>query len=226
MKRLTLIAVLALAACSQNSGPSKGGGPRLKPAANPGAVIAAELGFNQLAQEKGQWTAFRETAAPEAEMFVPHRVKAADWLKDRADPPLSVKWQPHSVWSSCDGSFAVTQGTWQRPGSTGSFATVWQRQAKSGDYKWALDMSIATEQAVGTSDTVAAKVADCKAGAPLVPMPSLATASDAQSGASDDRTLQWISWEQGQGGRQLTVFSWNGTTFDEVLRATTPLPTR
>ena len=48
---------------------------------NPSAFIAAEIGFARLAQDKGQWTAFRETSAPEAVMFVPQRVKARDWLK-------------------------------------------------------------------------------------------------------------------------------------------------
>ena len=37
-------------------------------AANPSGFIAAEIAFSRLAQEKGQWTAFRETAAPEAVM--------------------------------------------------------------------------------------------------------------------------------------------------------------
>ena len=53
MKRiLTVLSLsLALAACGgQPRGPS---GPPLRPVANPGAVIAAEIGFSKLAQEKG-----------------------------------------------------------------------------------------------------------------------------------------------------------------------------
>ena len=91
-------------------------------AANPGAVIAAELAFAKLAQVKGQWTAFRSTATKDAVMFVPQMVYAQAFLKDKADPASAVKWQPHQVWSSCDGTLAVTRGGWQRAdGSTGYF---------------------------------------------------------------------------------------------------------
>src|SRR3546814_3324874 len=55
-------------------------------AAKPSAFIAAEIRVAQRAQEEGQWTAFRETAHPDAVMFVPERVKAPDWLKSQKDP--------------------------------------------------------------------------------------------------------------------------------------------
>ena len=83
-------------------------------AANPSAFIAAEIGFARLAQEKGQWTAFRETAHPDAVMFVPQRVKARDWLKAQKDPAEAVKWQPHAVYVSCDGNSGATTGAWQK----------------------------------------------------------------------------------------------------------------
>ncbi|WP_216074412.1 hypothetical protein, partial [Acinetobacter baumannii] len=37
-----------------------------KPVVNPSDIVRAELAFARLAREKGQWTAFRETAAPDA----------------------------------------------------------------------------------------------------------------------------------------------------------------
>lgn len=225
MRKLALLLALAAAACTTGGEHRADGGPKLKPAADPSKVIAAELGFNQLAQTKGQWTAFRETMAPGAQMFVPERMLAADWLKGRIDPPVPVRWQPLSVWSSCDGSHAVTRGEWQRPGSTGSFVTVWERQ-RDDKYKWVLDMSIATEQAVGAGDTVAARVADCKRGAQPVPMEPMPAGSDAHEGSSTDRTLQWTTWNVPGGGRKIMVFVWNGASFDEVLRASAPLPTR
>src|SRR5690606_29429218 len=96
--------------------------------ADPGKVVAAEIAFARTAQEKGQWTAFAEFAADDAVMFVPAPVKAKDWLKGQRDPAEAVRWQPHQVWSSCDGTLAVTRGAWQRAdGSTGYFTTVWQR---------------------------------------------------------------------------------------------------
>jgi hypothetical protein len=215
MKRLALVGLLLLAACAQ--GPRGGrGGPPLKLGANPSAVIAAEIGFNQLAQEKGQWTAFRETAAPEAEMFVPQRVKAGEWLRGRADPPVAVKWQARSVWSSCDGSFAATVGEWQRPGSSGRFATVWQRQ-KDGNYKWLVDMSLASESSSPAPEMIEAKVAECKPRA-LRPPPSPRPAGeDAATDYSLDQTLEWTSTVKPGGNREFRLRSWNGQDYATVL---------
>ena len=98
-------------------------------AASP-TVIDAERAFAQMAQDKGQWTAFRATAAPDAVMFVPQPVKAQAWLKDKKDPPKAIRWQPTHAWVSCDDKTAVDTGNWQRPdGTVGFFTTIWQRQA-------------------------------------------------------------------------------------------------
>jgi len=138
--------------------------------ANSSAVIAAEIAFNQLAQKEGQWTAFLETSAPEAELFTPQRVNALTWLKNRPNPASSVMWQPHEVWSSCDGTYALTRGAWQRPdGTFGYFTTLWQRQPKTGDYKWLLDQGDSTAAKVDAPDMIAGVVADCRAPAPKAP---------------------------------------------------------
>jgi hypothetical protein len=132
--------------------------------ANPGAVVAAEVAFAKLAQEKGQWTAFLFTATKDAVMFVPQPAYAQDFLKGKPNPPQAVKWQPHQVWSSCDGTLAVTRGAWQRPnGTTGYFTTVWQRQ-KKGDYKWVLDQGDELPLPLDEPEMIVSKVADCPAG--------------------------------------------------------------
>ena len=132
--------------------------------ANPSAVIAAEVAFAQLAQAKGQWTAFRTTATKDAVMFVPQMAYAQAFLNGKPDPAAAVKWQPHQVWSSCDGSLAVTRGAWQRAdGSTGYFTTVWQRQ-KDLKYKWVLDQGEPLPMPLDAPEMIAAKVADCPAG--------------------------------------------------------------
>ena len=95
MRRLLLagLVLTTLAGCAPQ-GPEA----RKRPlSANPSGFIAAEIAFARLAQEKGQWTAFRETAAPDAVMFVPQRVNARDWLKAQKDPAEAVRWQPHKV---------------------------------------------------------------------------------------------------------------------------------
>ena len=181
--------------------------------ANPSAVIAAEIAFAQLAQAKGQWTAFRSTATKDAVMFVPQMAYAQAFLKDRADPAQAVKWQPHQVWSSCDGSLAVTRGAWQRPdGSAGYFTTVWQRQ-KDLKYKWVLDQGDAMPFPLDEPEMIAAKVADCPAGyrpeRAAKPkdfkgqLPALDPAH--ASGASLDGTLNWDVTVTPQGARRFVV---------------------
>lgn len=181
--------------------------------ANPGAVVAAEVAFNQLAQEKGQWTAFRNTATKDAVMFTPLPVYAQVFLKDKPNPPQSVKWQPHQVWSSCDGSLAVTRGAWQRSdGSTGYFTTVWQRQ-RDGAYRWVLDQGEALPMPLDEPEMIVAKVADCPAGyrAERSPRPKEFKGKLPQidpahlTGSSIDGTLTWDVTYTPEGARHFTV---------------------
>jgi hypothetical protein len=183
--------------------------------ANPSAVIAAEIAFAKLAQEKGQWTAFRATATKDAAMFAPQLVLTQDFLKKKADPPVAVKWQPHQVWSSCDGSLAVTRGAWQRPDSTGYFTTVWQRQ-KDGKYKWVLDQGEALPMPLDAPDMIVAKVADCPPGfrgktskPPKLPPAPLDPAH--RSGKSDDGTLTWDVTVTPEGARRFVVTMASGS---------------
>ena len=212
MKRLlTVLSLsLALAACGgQPRGPS---GPPLRPVANPGAVIAAEIGFSKLAQEKGQWTAFRAAALPDAVMFVPQMVLAQQHLKDKADPAKAVTWQPHQVWSSCDGSLAVTRGAWQNGAASGYFTTVWARQ-RDGKYKWAVDMGEALPMPLDAPDMIVAKVGDCAPGfkgwrAPPKPkgkQPAPVFDPAQRSGKSDDGTLTWNVAVEPSGARRFAV---------------------
>ncbi|MDE2561977.1 MAG: hypothetical protein KGL48_06965 [Sphingomonadales bacterium] len=213
----------------------------LRPVANPGAVIAAELGFASEAQEKGQWTAFRDTAAKDAEMFVPQRVNARDWLKGRANPPVAVKWQPQVVWSSCDGSYAVTRGAWQRPGSTGYFTTVWRRD-KKGRLEWVLDQGDTLDKPLPDVDFAEGKVADCpKRGAELrgaspdgwpqdkdtggrlaplraaLPDTQVPAGADSKEGRSDDATLAWRSTVMPDMARRFTVWAWQDGGWKQVI---------
>ncbi len=210
---LALSLSFALAACGGQPRPA---GPPLRPVANPGAVVAAEIAFNQLAQDKGQWTAFRATAAPEAEMFVPQRVKALDFLKGKPDPQHAVKWQPHLVWSSCDGSIAVTHGAWQRQDSTGYFTTVWAR-GMDGGYRWILDHGDRLPVPLFAPDMIKSKVAEC-GGKPGVPITAPAEGVDFKQGVSRDQTLIVSSAVAPDGGRTVTVRLWNGSTHETVLQ--------
>ncbi len=209
MKQLGALALILLAGSAQARPPE-----RLS--ANPSAVIAAELGFNRLAQAKGQWTAFRATAAKGAVLFVPQQVDALKWLGGRKDPPMSVKWQPHRVFMSCDGTIGVSTGAWQRPdGSTGYFTTVWRRQ-KKGDFKWLLDHGDALATPRQPDEMIAGKIATCPRERPG-PTPTPVSAPTPGTGQSDDDTLRWRWTVQPDLSRTLIVSMRQGDVMQDVL---------
>ncbi len=223
MKHL-LIAAAALAlstGAAAQEGRGQGGRDeaRRNSYANPSAVIAAELAFAQAAQVKGQWTAFAESATPDAVMFTPRMVYAQGWLRGRVNPAVAVKWQPHEVWSSCDGSLVVSHGAWQSAKATGYFTTLWQRQ-KDGKYKWILDHGDDVKVALAAPEMLAAHVADCPARALAFarggkpPLKLAAAKSKAalpplnpakRGGKSDDGTLSWAVTAEPDGARNLSV---------------------
>lgn len=241
MSRPALLAALAaslVAGCASDGPRARGnrldlGGPRdrVEFRANPSAVIAAELAFARLAQEKGQWTAFLETSTGDAVMFVPQPVNARDWLRRQTNPAQAVRWQPHQVWSSCDGTLAVTKGASQRPdGTAGYFTTVWARQ-RDGDYKWVLDQGDVLEQPLAAPELIAGKVAECtRPDAPadrreryrFRPAAIRAMVCEGTTcrggGTSADGTLSFDYQVVGQ-GRQLTVQMRESGAMSEVMRS-------
>ena len=211
---LAVVATLALAGCAGGSGPDR---PRYL-SANPSAVIAAELAFAQLAQAKGQWTAFRETSTDEAMMFSPQPVNAHAFLKGKANPSSAVKWQPQAVWMSCDGSIGITRGAWQGPAGVGYFTTVWQRQG-GGSYKWILDQGDVVREASPAPEMIAASVAECpKRGSSLPVRPAASTRPGLMTlaGASLDGTLVWETTIEPDGARNFSVAMWRGGQLEDV----------
>jgi len=224
---VSLCGAILLAACSGGSGSQRGFGPPLRPIAQPSTVVATELSFARAAQQKGQWTAFAEFAAPDAVMFVPGPVKARDWLRTQANPPQAPRWQPYHVWSSCDGSLAVAKGAWQMPdGKQGYFTTIWQRQ-RDGSYKWVLDQADMLETPLEEPEMVQAQIADCRRDDPAQTetgaADSLPTVGEG-SGKSQDGSLaySWAAFEDG--GRKLTVYMRQGDAMAEALQSIVPAP--
>jgi hypothetical protein len=219
MRKFAAIALAAaLAACAS---------PRdrtdLRPTANPSAVIAAEMAFARAAQEKGQWTAFRQYATRDAVMFVPGPVGAQDWLRRQTDPAEAVRWQPYQVWSSCDGSFVVSTGGATYPGGEQSnFMTVWQKQ-NDGKYLWVLDQSLPHAERPFAADTIGAEVADCPASRPGGRLDAR-RGENWRSGASDDRTLEWATQLAADCSRLVTVRIAQDGQQTEVLRVAAPAP--
>jgi hypothetical protein len=202
---------------------------------DPGEVVAAELAFARLARDKGQWHAFRATAAQGAQMFAPQPVRVEDFLKGRAEAPAGLVWQPYAVWSSCDGAYAVTQGVWHNGARQGWFATVWQRQ-RNGAYKWVLDQGGDLTKPAETPEMISARSADCPArrapphgegrparrpsGIPVEPFDK-AHPTDFTSHAAPDGSLAWHTEVGGQ-GRTFTVSIRQGADMVEMLRLTDP----
>lgn len=213
---LAVVSAAVLAACT--AGPNTRAFRDLRPAANPSAVIATELAFARTAQQKGQWTAFREYAARDAVMFVPQPVNAPDWLRRQQDPPQAVTWQPHQVWSSCDGSLAVTRGAWQRPdGSTGYFTAVWQRQT-NGSYRWAMDQRDTLPQALPAPEMIGATVADC--GTRPAPTAISVAEGEVREGRAADGSLQWSVVVAPDGGREVVVKLWQDGEMKNIVHET------
>jgi len=214
MRRLLLagLVLTTLAGCAP-----QGPDARKRPlAANPSGFIAAEIAFARLAQEKGQWTAFRETAAPDAVMFVPQRVNARDWLKTQKDPAEAVRWQPHKVFVSCDGNSGVTTGAWQKGPAQGFFTTVWSRDPMKGDMRWLLDSGDALATPRAAPDFIESKQATCT-GKPGATVTAAAEGDDMMVGMSRDQTLNWTSVVRPDGSRSITVRLWDGHDMTTVI---------
>jgi len=221
MRRLLLpaLALFLVAGCTSPSG--RGDLYNRPLAANPSAFIAAELAFARLARDKGQWTAFRETAADDAVMFMPQRVLARDWLKGKPDPAQAVSWQPHAVYVSCDGNSGATTGAWQKGPTFGYFTTIWRRDPRKGEMRWVLDHGAELTTPREAPDFIESKQAVCGSRPDAV-----ATAADegAAVGLSDDRTLSWTSIARSDGSRRVTVRMWDGSAMTAVIDDRVPAP--
>lgn len=210
MKRVALALLLI-------AGSAQAARPPMRLSANPSAVVAAEIAFNRLAQDKGQWTAFRVTAAKDAVMFVPDMVNAQAWLKGRKDPPASVKWQPQKVLMSCDGSVGVTTGAWQQPdGSNGYFTTIWRRD-KKGRWNWVLDHGDTLKTPRDAPDFITTKLASCPRGMRPPLAPDAKPLPTPGIGMSEDGSLKWISEVRGDKSRRVTISLMKDGTMETAL---------
>jgi hypothetical protein len=188
-------------------------------AAEPSAVIAAELAFARMAREKGTWTAFRATATDDAVWPAPgwQNVKAA--LKGLPDPAQPIIWEPDLVWSSCDGSFALSTGpaTWPN-GRKSRFATIWQRQ-DNGEYRWVLDQGLDPDANYARPEMISAQVAECRERPAGSRREKARRGLAWQSGRSNDGTLAWTTELAADCSRRFTVTALQAGAMVEVFSA-------
>ncbi|MGI8931118.1 MAG: hypothetical protein ACR2FK_01885 [Sphingomicrobium sp.] len=182
-------------------------------------AIEAERAFARDAQRKGEWTAYRAYADPDAVMFTPQAIWAHELLKGKKDPPASRRWSPNASYVSCDGRLAVNTGPWKSANGaeSGYFTTVWQQEKRR--WRWVYEGGDTLKEPLTARKTPIVSKSSCRGrapGAPLMAPPSAkrgprgAAPDDFGRGQSADRTLGW-DWRVGpKGARQFRVFKWTG----------------
>ena len=197
-------------------------------AATPTAVDA-ELAFGRDAQRKGQWTASRIYADPDAVMFTPQAIWAREFLKGKKDPKTTLRWSPNASYVSCDGRIAVNTGPWQSADARqhGFFTTVWQQE--EGQWRWISDGRHTLKKPLVARKNSVVRKASCRGRAPGPPLMAPPSTKRGQGGVapddfgrgySDDRTLGW-DWRVGpKGVRRFRTFLWNGRSYELALTQT------
>ena len=244
---LLALGALALSACASQR--PKGPPPAVinrvlagaPGAGQPSTIVAAEIAFARAAREQGQWTAFRQFAAPGALLHGANGPFPIEpWLATQTDPPEAVQWEPRAVVVSCDGALAVSQGRYRDPaGKVGNFVTVWERQS-SGEYRYVFDAGgddvpqppprpkVEDGDIVVTSiDAVLGLVASCpRGGSEIPPPPAIPVGEDGKTDAklSRDGTLRW-RWEHRADGTRYAKaeYFYEGrwlTAFEQTLLPT------
>lgn len=232
-----MIAALLLAAAAPTAvAPATAGS--IPEEAPPRNAIEAEHAFARDAQWLGQWTAFRKWAGFAGVMFVPRAVNAWQWLRDKTDPPQSVKWQPAVSYESCDGKTAINVGPWTRPdGSFGYFTTVWflEEELKDGPrWIWAYDAGDTLKSPMAAPAAPTIRRASCDSipprapgefrySIPSAPSPDSPEAQQAQL-SSRDRSLLYDYAVDESGARTFRASLWDGRQYVEVVAQSVAAP--
>ena len=220
----------ALAGCASPRRPSnaqlQAGARALERAgavADPGLVAARDIAFAKAAREEGQWPAFVSFAAPGALREAPGGFLTPEMMAGEAAPDNPWSWAPTAVWSSCDGSMAISFGRYAEAGLVGSYVTAWARD-RGQPYQWTYNAGVLDDPqpvaredqlldggedviVVAAMDVIDARTADCpRAGETVPPPPPVAPdpAKESALARSADNTLQWY-WEHRPDGEKRVV---------------------
>jgi len=232
---LGALAVVAGAAASADAQSRRERGERrpLPSKGEPGLVVAADIAFAKAVREDGMAAALAEHAASGAVVHTPvARFPAAEIAAD--DMPRTL--DPNAVWTSCDGSVAVSFGRYRSvDGTVGSYANVWQLQGDS-EYKWSYRMAKADDPqpvkppltsiedpdntiVVPGLGVIEGQVADCRRPG-YIPDLRAAMTGDSIGEAGDfarDGTLYWRWSSSTDGSRRIRVWLLRGGTWEEAL---------
>jgi len=196
-------------------------------AAQPSSVVKAELEYARAARERSLADAAGEFVGPGGVIHgTDGPVDAATFFATSSDGAAPKQWEPRSVWMSCSGALAVSQGRYiDSQGLVGNYVTVWQQQSDRS-YKFVYGLSGPdspqplpkpagaepgpNDIVVTALDAVAGLVADCpRGGTPMPIAPAVAITDDASQGGrmSRDGTLRW-RWEHGGPAERRIIVEW------------------
>ncbi|MEM6858805.1 MAG: hypothetical protein AAF559_13140 [Pseudomonadota bacterium] len=220
---LFFFTALALSACS---GGQQRRGPPAKVinrvlatapgAAQPSAIVKAEIAYANAAKEEGQFTAGLNYAVPGALLHGRNGPIAFEQLANALpNPEKATEWGPNTVVMSCDGALALSLGRFRdAEGFVGNYVTTWVRQSNNS-YRWSYDVAGRDDPqpppreefedgaiVVTAIDSIRGLVASCPPrGATPPPPPPMPIGEDGKSDAqlSADGTLRW-RWEHREDG--------------------------
>jgi len=112
------------------------------------SLIDAELGYNQLAQEKNFAAASVQSFAEDGVAFAPGPVNGKKYWSKQSEPPL-LTWRPIFATVSRSGDLGYTTGPWEfrnkkddpAPAAFGHYNTLWRKGA-DGAWKVVLDLGL------------------------------------------------------------------------------------
>ncbi|NIN71901.1 MAG: DUF4440 domain-containing protein [Gemmatimonadetes bacterium] len=138
---------LALLACAVAAS-SCGGDREARDDAALGTLVDSERAFARAAAELGTLNAFRAFLADDAVLFRPRAVNAQRWLREAADVPGLLSWEPVVADVSAAGDLGYTTGPWEyrrdpaaEAEAHGNYFTVWKKQP-DGSWKAVIDHGI------------------------------------------------------------------------------------
>ncbi len=198
-------------------------------------AVDAERSFALMAQQRGQWTAFRHFADDEAILFTPDPVDAREALEGLDDPLIAVRWWPAHSWVSCDGTVAINSGPWVRAhqGSVGQFVTAWERQP-DGSWRWIFDDGRDLDEPIAAGERPQVRRAACgdpeeawrRASRQFRTSVPANGYRDERFGGSADGSLRWRWTVAHSGARNLGIWLFDGERMESVFRYRVAAPAR
>jgi len=124
------------------------------------SLIAAELGYNKLAQEKDFAAASVQVFADDGVAFAPGVVNGKKFWSKQTDPPI-LTWHPIFATISRSGDLGYTTGPWElrkargdeKAQAFGHYNTLWRKDA-DGVWKVVVDVGVDHSQPTETPGEV------------------------------------------------------------------------